>query len=83
MSKLFHGAVVIKDEGAYILTKPMNTWDTNYHLYDTLDKVEYLIDLDEVGSDENDLEYCSILFDDLIELDLNDLIEYSWKEFNY
>ena len=83
MRKVFHGASVIKDEGAYILTKPMNSWDTNYHLYDTLNNIEYLIDLDDVGSDVSDLEYCLILFNDLLELDLNDLIEYSWKELNY
>ena len=81
--KVFHGATVITERDGYIITYPMNTWDTNYHLYDTLNKVEYLIDLDEVGSDYSDLEYCSILFNDLLELDLNYLIDYSWKEFNY
>ena len=83
MKKVFHGAAVIRDEGAFILTKPMNSWDTNYHLYDTLNKIEYLIDIGDVGSDDSDMEYYSILFNDLIELDLNDLIDYSWKEFNY
>ena len=83
MSKLFHGAKIIRKSGGYILTYPLNTWDTNYHLYDTLNRIEYLIDLDEVGSDYSDLEYCSILFNDFLELDLNDLIEYTWKELQY
>ena len=83
MRKLFHGASVIIECDGYILTKPLNTWDTNYHLYDTLNNIEYLIDVDDVGSDDSDLEYCIILFNDLLELDPIYLIDYSWKEFNY
>ena len=83
MRKFFHGAVVIIECDGYILTKPSNTWDTNYHLYDTLNNIEYLIDIDDVGYDESDSEYCTILFNDLLELDPIYLIEYSWKEFNY
>ena len=83
MRKAFYGALVIKDEGELILTKPLNSWDTNYHLYDTLNKIEYLIDLGDIGSDESDLEHCAILFNDLLELDLNDLIDCSWKSYFY
>lgn len=83
MRKVFHGATVITERDGYILTKPLNTWDTNYHLYNTLNNIEYLIDIDDIGSNENDLEYCLILFNDLLELDPIYLIEYSWKSFNY
>lgn len=83
MRKVFHGGKVITDQKDFVLTYPLNTWDTNYHLYDTLNNIEYLIDIDDVGSDDSDMEYCSILFNDLIELDPIYLIEYSWKSFNY
>lgn len=64
--KVFHGGKVIKEEGNMVLTAPRNTWDTNYHLYDTEEEKEYLLDIHE---DIEPLEY-----------PLHELINYCWKE---
>jgi hypothetical protein len=51
----------------YILSGIRNTWDTNYHLYDTDNDIEYLIDCDDMESD-------------LMELgNIEELKELAWK----
>lgn len=47
-NKVFRGGKIIQEEGNFILTKPKNTWDMNYHLYSLLERVEYLIDIDDL-----------------------------------
>lgn len=46
--KVFWGGYVIKEHGEMILTSNKNTWDTNYHLYDRDEEIEYLIDTSDL-----------------------------------
>lgn len=47
-NKVFRGGNVIHEEESFILTKPKNTQDMNYHLYNLMERVEYLIDIDDL-----------------------------------
>lgn len=46
--KAFWGGVVVREEGNMVLTLPRNSWDMNYHLYDTHEDMEYLIDISDL-----------------------------------
>jgi hypothetical protein len=57
----------LAEKEGYILTGIKNTWDTNYHLYDSNNDIEYLIDCDDM---ENEL----------LELgNIEELKELAWK----
>jgi hypothetical protein len=59
--------MAIFEKDGHILTGIRNTWDTNYHLYDKTNEVEYLIDCDDVD-------------DNLIQLeDIEELKLFAWK----
>ncbi|WP_405101487.1 hypothetical protein [Oceanobacillus sp. FSL H7-0719] len=77
--KYGHGNIISKNDN-YVLVKPMNTWDTNYRLYDLEEKETYLIDFGDVQRNIHDLEeYGGILFDDLVRLDIDMVKEIAWK----
>ena len=61
--QFYNGGEVIVSTKTHILTSPLNCWDMNYHLYDTVLGIEYLIDIDDVDS-----------FDDIASL-----IEVAWN----
>ena len=67
----------------YNLYGPQNSWDTNYHLLDDKNKIEYLIDIFDVTNDPND-EYGGLYIETLINLeDIEYILSYAWKEKTY
>ena len=84
------GQLATSSDGRYVLTKPQNTWDTNYHLIDRYTDIDYLIDIENVDFNDygsyrdDDLEYINIFYSDMLDLDNNIemVIETSWKS-NY
>lgn len=77
--KYGHNNVISCNEN-YVITKPLNTWDTNYRLYDKKEKMIYLIDRDNVHESEKDLnEFGGILYQDLISLQIEDVKSVAWK----
>lgn len=81
------GELVRSSDERYVLTKPQNTWDTNYHLIDRHNNVEHLVDIDDIGFNDynsyNDyeLEDIIIFYSDMLDIDnnLDMIIETSWK----
>lgn len=77
--KYGHGNIISKNED-YAITKPLNTWDTNYRLYDKKEETTYLIDCEEVHESEEDIEeYGGILFQDLLDLRIEEIKDVAWK----
>lgn len=54
MFKEKRGQLTKSSDGRYVLTKPLNSWDTNYHFIDTYNTVDYLIDIDDIGYNDYD-----------------------------
>ena len=67
---------LIAEKGEVSLLHPFNEWDMNYHILDSENNVHYLIDIDDVGDDDDD---CLLSFEELKELDMDLISEYSWK----
>ncbi len=56
----------------YTIYGPQHTWDTNYHLLDNQEKIEYLISTDDVT------------IETLLNLeDIDEILSYVWKEESY
>ena len=71
---------VIARKDNYTLTKPLNTWDTNYRLNDEDNDISYLIDCDDIANNnEEQDEYGGILFEELILMDIELIKEIAWK----
>lgn len=74
---------IIKREGKYMLLYPANAWDMNYHLVDTEEDKDYLIDICDVydAEDITDVENFSGLrweeFKELVGVD--DIKTYAWR----
>lgn len=61
---LKYGNIIKRDlHGRYVLAKPRNTWDMNYRLYDKVDALVYLVDVDDMD----------------IDLGFDELKELAWK----
>ena len=73
--------MIIAENEKYLLKHPLNSWDMNYHLIEKETGKDYLIDIDDVASDEKESEEynLSLTFSDLQNLDTDLLIENSWK----
>ena len=73
--------MIIAENEKYLLKRPLNCWDMNYHLIEKETGKDYLIDIDDVASDEKESEEynLSLTFSDLQNLDTDLLIENSWK----
>ena len=73
--------MIIAENEKYLLKRPLNCWDMNYHLIEKETGKDYLIDIDDVASDEKESEEynLALLFSDLQNLDTDLLIENSWK----
>ena len=71
----------VSHSGHFILKYPNNDWDTNYHLIDKKNGVEYLIDINDV-CDTVDEQNCygGILWDDMLNCNIAEIVENSWKE---
>ncbi|MEK4025462.1 hypothetical protein [Sporosarcina sp. FSL W7-1283] len=77
--KYGHGNV-ISNNNEYAITKPLNTWDTNYRLYDKKEETTYLIDCENVHDNKKDLEeYGGILYQDLVNLEIEEIKGVAWK----
>lgn len=75
------GNIVVKSND-YVVTKPRNTWDTNFMLHDKKEKIVYLIDTSEVYDDEYLEEYeenGGLLYSDILELNIDNIKDASWK----
>ena len=73
----------ISKKDGFILTSPKNSWDMNYHLIDFDNRIDYLIDIDDVFDTYEEMEeneVCGVLYSELVSLDnIDELIEISWK----
>lgn len=81
MGKAYHGGEVMSMKDNLILTRPLNEWDMNYHLHDTVTGKEYLIDIDDiVESIEEADEIGGIPLSELLALDdIETIKEVVWK----
>lgn len=87
MTTVYHGGKVLAQqgdthsEGCFILTRPQNSQDMNYHLYDLDTGEEHLIDIGDVVDNAEELEeYGGILFSTLCELDdMDSIMDTVWK----
>lgn len=79
-NKTYNGGTVITENKSFILTRPQNTQDMNYHVYDKNSLKEHLIDICDVVDTEKELEeYGGVLFEDLKTLDVDIIEENTWK----
>lgn len=79
LNNLKHGSGnVISQNDRYTVTKPKNTWDMNYELHDNVEKVVYLIDVDDICPAYYD-DYEGILYDDLVGLEIDSIKDVAWK----
>ncbi len=74
---------IIKREGKYMLLYPANAWDMNYHLVDTEEDKDYLIDICDVYDVEDitDVEnFSGLRWEEFKELvDVDDIKTYAWR----
>ena len=73
--------MIIAENEKYLLKRPLNCWDMNYHLIEKETGKDFLIDIDDVADNEKELEQydLNLLFSDLQNLDVDLLIGNSWK----
>ncbi|AII28571.1 hypothetical protein [Enterococcus phage ECP3] len=73
--------MIIAENELYLVKKPLNEWDMNYHLIEKETGKDFLIDIDEVAEnvEEGEKYELGLLFSDLQNLNIELLIENSWK----
>ncbi|QPW37298.1 hypothetical protein [Kochikohdavirus PBEF19] len=73
--------MIIAENELHLVKKPLNEWDMNYHLIEKETGKEFLIDIDEVAEnvEEGEKYELGLLFSDLQNLNIELLIENSWK----
>lgn len=73
--------MIIAENELYLVKKPSNEWDMNYHLIEKETGKDFLIDIDEVAEnvEEGEKYELGLLFSDLQNLNIELLIENSWK----
>ena len=71
----------IAENELYTVKSPLNEWDMNYHVIEKETGKDYLIDIEDVAENEEELEKyeLGLLFSDLQNLVIDLLIENSWK----
>ena len=71
----------IAENELYTVKSPLNEWDMNYHVIEKETGKDYLIDIEDVADNEEELEKyeLGLLFSDLQNLVIDLLIENSWK----
>nr|DAI05840.1 MAG TPA: hypothetical protein [Herelleviridae sp.] len=71
----------IAENELYTVKRPLNEWDMNYHVIEKETGKDYLIDIEDVAENEEELEKyeLGLLFSDLQNLVIDLLIENSWK----
>ena len=73
--------MIIAENELYLVKKPLNEWDMNYHLIEKETGKDFLIDIDEVAEnvEEGEKYELGLLFSDLQNPNIELLIENSWK----
>lgn len=73
--------MIIAENEKYLLKRPFNCWDMNYHLIEKETGKDFLVDIDDVADNQQELEKhdLSLLFSDLQNLDIDLIKENSWK----
>lgn len=73
--------MIIAENEKYLLKHPLNSWDMNYHLIEKETWKDYLIDIDDVADNQQELEKydLNLLFSDLQNLEIDLIKENSWK----
>ncbi|QVW28013.1 hypothetical protein [Enterococcus phage MDA2] len=73
--------MIITENELYLVKKPLNEWDMNYHLIEKETGKDFLIDIDDVAEnvEEGEKYELGLLFSDLQNLNIELLIENSWK----
>ena len=79
---VYNGGKVITENEQVILTQPGNSWDTNYHAYDKDNRIEYLVDINDVVDTEEEWEDGGVLWEDFKQGDLTLIIENAWRAFD-
>ena len=74
---------VIKEKGDFKLLRPFNSWDMNYHLVDTKNDLDHLIDICDVYNNdevEDKEEFDGLYWEELKELgDIEYIMEFVWR----
>ena len=72
---------LISARGKYLLYRPYNSQDMNYHLVDTEEGLDYLIDICDVYDvDDEGYGECGLSWEELKGLeDMDTILAYSWK----
>ena len=74
---------VIKEKGDFKLLRPFNSWDTNYHLVDTKNDLDHLIDICDVYEEsevEDKEEFDGLYWEQLKELDdIDYIMGFVWR----
>ena len=76
---VYNGGRVITENEQMILTYPNNSWDTNYHAYDKDNRIEYLIDINDIADTEEEWEDGGVLWEEFKQGDLTLIIENTWR----
>ena len=73
--------MIIAENEKYLLKRPLNEWDMNYHLIEKETGKDFLIDIDDVADNEEEREKydLNLLFSDLQNLEIDLIKENSWK----
>lgn len=73
--------MIIAENELYLVESPLNEWDMNYHLIEKETGKDFLIDIGDVADNEEEREKyeLGLLFSDLQNLNIELLIENSWK----
>lgn len=79
---VYNGGKVITENEQVILTYPLNSWDTNYHAYDKDNRIEYLIDINDVVDNEEEYEAGGVMWEDFKQGELETIIINAWKAYD-
>lgn len=73
--------MIIAENELYLVKSPLNEWDMNYHVIEKESGKDFLIDIDDVADNEEEIEKyeLGLIFSDLQNLNIELLIENSWK----
>ena len=73
--------MTIAENEKYLLKHPLNSWDMNYHLIEKETGKDFLVDINDVADNLQELEKydLNLLFSDLQNLDIDLIKENSWK----
>ena len=73
--------MIIAENEKYLLKRPLNEWDMNYHLIEKETGKDFLVDIGDVADNEEEREKydLNLLFSDLQNLEIDLIKENSWK----